>query len=312
MNTKLFIVCAVFVSLYMGCSVANAQKTFCNATVTIAPVYENEEICLVSVDPAVGKNKVMWEKTPDVGTGDFRIYKEASINQYSQIGTVPFTQPSFFIDYSSQPESHGDKYKITVIDTCGHESAQSAFHKTMNLTVAVNGATMGLNWDDYVDESGQFIPGKFYIYRGTATDNLSLYDSISASFHSYNDYNVFSSYYYMIGVKKPGGCNMSKSISDMTYSNKKQNFQNGIDEISNEYYLKIYPNPFDKSTTVNFENKKQNKYTITISDLTGKVTRLYKNITTDKLEIEKRDLKNGIYFIDITGDKIIRGKLIIE
>jgi hypothetical protein len=254
----------------------------------------------------------MWEKTPAVGTKEFNVYKETGINDYSLIGTVLYTDPSFFIDNNSHPESHGDKYKISVVDTCGQESSLSYFHKTMNLTVAVNGTTMGLNWDDYVDESGQFIPGKFYIFRGSDTSYIVLYDSISASFHSYNDYNVLSSYYYMIGIRKPGSCNTSKGVASMIFSNRKQNYSIGIDELKNENYLNIYPNPFNKSTTINFGYAGYNKYIINISDVTGKLVRTYNNVTMDKLEIEKGDLKNGIYFIDIIGDKTIRGKLIVQ
>jgi hypothetical protein len=281
-------------------------------TITIPPVFQDEEICFVTVDTAVGKNKIIWKKTPNVGTESYKIYKETGLNDYSLIGTVPYDLPSFLIDNSSQPESHGDKYKISVVDTCGYESDLSYFHKTINLTIAVNGTTMGLNWDDYVDESGVFVPGKFYIFRGSNIHNLTLYDSISASFHSYNDVNITTSYYYMIGTKKTTGCIIDTSSTNVIFSNKKQNYSIGVNEMGYENYLNISPNPFNDYTTISINSSNQSKYSITIFDITGKVMRTYKNMLIDKLKIEKGELKSGIYFIDIIGDRTIRGKLIVE
>jgi len=292
--------------------IENSGRIICKATVNIPPVYENEEICLVTVDTTVWKNKIIYEKTSNVGTVSFNIYKQTGIDEYTLIGNVPFYQPSFFIDNNSQPESHGDIYKISVLDSCGHESDLSFFHKTINLTIAVNGTTMGLNWDDYVDESGDFVPAKFYIFRGTNIHNLALYDSITASLHSYNDIDITSTYFYMIGIKKINGCNVDKSSSNMAFSNKKQNYSIGIEQVENNDSFKIYPNPFNKSTTITFENKSHYKYKVSISDITGNVLRIYDNITTDKFEVEKGDLKNGIYFFDIIGEKAIRGKFIVE
>lgn len=290
----------------------NNGKLNCSSNITIPPVYENEEICFVTVDTAFGKNKIIWQKTPNVGTESFKIFKETGLNEYSLVGTVPFDQPSFLIDNTSQPESHGDKYKISVIDTCGYESALSYFHKTINLTIAVNGTTMGLNWDDYIDESGVLVPSKFYIFRGSNIHNLTLFDSISASFHSYNDVNITTPFYYMIGIKKSNGCIINKSSTNMAFSNKKLNFSIGVNEIDYDNYLIISPNPFNEYTTVNINNNDHNKYNVTIFDITGKVIRTYKNVYNNNLKIEKGDLKSGIYFIDINNGRITRGKLIVE
>jgi hypothetical protein len=274
-----------------------SNKTYCTATVTLTPVYQNEKICLVSVDTTTWKNKVIWEKPINEGVAYVKVYKETAINDYSLIGTVPINQPSYFIDYSSQPESHSDKYKISVIDSCEQESAQSCYHKTINLTIAVSGTTMGLNWNNYEDECGLFIPGKFYIFKGSNISSMALYDSISASFLSYNDVNVNGSYYYMIGVKKTGGCNINKSISDMTFSNSKQNFM-GIDELNNEYKLEIFPNPFTEYATISLQDNNANISKVIVTDISGKELLQFSNCSKIFL-LNRGILEEGFYFVDV-------------
>ena len=281
-------------------------KMIINSTITIPPVFQNEEICIVTVDTSVWKNKVIWQKTANVGTDNFKIYKETGLNEYSLVGTVPFDQHSFLIDTTSQPESHGDKYKISVVDTCGYESSLSYFHKTINLTIAVNGTTMGLNWDDYIDESGAFVPGKFYIFRGSDFYNLSLYDSISASFHSYNDVNITNSYYYMIGVKKTNGCAINKTSTNMSFSNKKLNFSSGLNDyqISN---FSIYPNPANDKLNIEIEEMA----TLEIINLQGQI--VMTNSLTEKVKnLDISNLKCGIYTLRLITNKGIAIRKLIK
>ncbi len=309
--------------------------------VNVGHVYQNESICLVTVDTITWKNKIQWEKTNGVGTDRIKIYKENGVNSYAEIGTSNFSQLSEFIDFTSVPESHGDKYKISLIDTCGNESSKSPFHKTMNLTIAAFGSTMGLNWDDYVDESGVYVPFRYYIYRGTSPTNMTIIDSVSGSFNSYNDVNVFNVYYYLIGVKKTGGCNITRSADFMSYSNKKDNIEFiGINEVSYGT-IKVSPNPFSDFTTITIPNFNQSfaKSQLLVTDVTGKVVRMITNPfrhceggTTEAISssqnqiasnpagsrndaqivIERGNLKPGVYFIEIKSDRTYRGKLVVE
>ncbi|MFH2095239.1 MAG: T9SS type A sorting domain-containing protein [Bacteroidota bacterium] len=302
----------------LGCSVSGS------AEVLVQKPYHNQQLCLVSVDPTVGKNKIMWEKVPDVGTESYLIQKEIATNVYSVIGIVPAADTSYYIDYGSNPEAHGDKYKVTVMDTCLDQSEidSCAYHKTINLVIAAFGSTMGLSWDYYEVEDGSFVPDKYYIYRGTTPFNLQLLDSVSGSFNSYNDINVYNVYYYMVGAMKQSPCDLNVQgqpvLIDSLFSNKKDN--NGLVGIyKNKGWkpLSIYPNPASETVTIEFPNQENESYTIFITDITGKQicnTNKEKFICRagrQSVALDVSDYVPGIYYIEICGHKNYKGKLIV-
>ncbi|MEM6262114.1 MAG: T9SS type A sorting domain-containing protein [Bacteroidota bacterium] len=86
------------------------------------------------------------------------------------------------------------------------------------------------------------------------------------------------------------------------------------DELNANGSLNVYPNPFSDFATLTFSNPRAKAYTITLSDLTGKVVRRMDNITGEQVEIEKGGLSNGIYMMTIfnaIGDRHTE-KLIIQ
>jgi len=291
--------------------VSVSDSNSCSSFETISVIeylpFNNEQICLVTVDTTTWKNKIMWEKTANVGTESFNVYKEVSTNIYNLIGSIPYDNDTYFIDITSAPESHGDKYKITVIDTCGNESSKSNFHKTMNLVISTFGSTMGLSWTPYEDESGVFIPSVYYIYRGTQPNNIQLFDSISASFTSYNDNNVFNQFYYMVGVKKTNGCNVgTKANYSTSFSNKKQNSV-GINENNYDININIFPNPKNEKFRIEIEEKA----ILEIIDSQGQIleTRLLM-VKENNIDISK--LSDGVYTLRIITDNGIAIRKLIK
>jgi len=212
------------------------------------------------------------------------------------------------------------KYKISIADKCGFETAKSPYHKTVNLGVSqgVPSSTIVLSWNDYVEETGSFVPDKYFIYRGTLPDNLTVLDSISASFTSYNDINVFSAYYYVIGVRKLGGCTASSSAKTTeTYnealSNLKDNGLVGVSKFNQNDMLNIYPNPFDDLSTIEFYNPENNSFKLTLTDLSGRFVKVVNNITGNKVIIDRKDLKAGVYLIELKGkERNYQGRIMIE
>lgn len=316
-------------------SVLNSSTTY-NVTITdqigctakdsinvwVQTPFDDEQICLVTVDPGTGKNKIIWEKTSNVGTEYYIIYKETGTNNYVQCGNVAAVQNPEFIDYFSQPESHGDKYKISVLDTCGNESGLSPYHKTMNLTISSFGTTMGLNWDKYIDESGLYSPFRYYVFRGVSPTSMVLIDSISGSFSSYNDNNITTLYYYKVGIIKPGGCNNSKN-ENYAYSNNIDNGNLiGINENNKEQInLQIFPNPILDQAIIkwNYKSDFDDDFDIKLYTVSGQLLDINLNIKSierfndfTQITFSKGDLKPDVYFGEINLDTTYRFKLLIK
>ena len=76
----------------------------------------------------------------------------------------------------------------------------------------------------------------------------------------------------------------------------------------------IYPNPFKNQAILKFENSKKENRNITIVDVYGRSVREIYNITTDMIEIQRQELKAGIYFFKLLCDEriVTTGKFIIE
>ncbi|MFH2143504.1 MAG: T9SS type A sorting domain-containing protein [Bacteroidota bacterium] len=293
----------------------------CDSVITIVltiPVpYQNQQLCLVTVDPAIEKNRIMWEAIPNEAIGSYCIQKEVAYNVYNAVVTVSADSLNYCIDYSSNPASHSDKYKITVIDTCGAQSDinSSYFHKTINLVIAGNQTTMGLTWEKYEIEDGSFVPNQYYVYRGTTPFNLQLLDSLPGSpqpIFTYNDLNITTVYYYMIGVVRDD-CGAGTKQLYTAFSNKKDNTdQLGISEHKPWFPLSIYPNPFNESTTIQFSNPNKSSYYLRLSDITGKIIREINDIKDEKVIIQRNELSSGMYMIELVGEKNYKGKIMVK
>ncbi|MFC2116534.1 right-handed parallel beta-helix repeat-containing protein [Bacteroidota bacterium] len=76
--------------------------------------------------------------------------------------------------------------------------------------------------------------------------------------------------------------------------------------------VRAFPNPFDQSTTIRFPNPSGRSYRMVLMDLSGKVYRIVDDINISEYVLQKGDLKKGLYFIELRGPKIYRGKIVIE
>ena len=76
----------------------------------------------------------------------------------------------------------------------------------------------------------------------------------------------------------------------------------------------IYPNPFNNSTTLFFANPKNQNHTVSLYDTQGRLVRTIANITADRVVIERKKLRSGLYFFQLHTDIEVRasGKLIAE
>lgn len=89
----------------------------------------------------------------------------------------------------------------------------------------------------------------------------------------------------------------------------------GIDEVIKDHKLLVYPNPFSEITTVYFENDLKD-YSVEIVDLLGKQVYANNQLSGNKLEVEARDFKAGMYVLLLIDNKsnevVSNAKLIVK
>jgi len=286
-------------------------------------LYMAPQICMVTVDPVTGNNLVVWEKNSSGPISYYNIYRESNYaGIFDLLATVPYDNLSVILDSTADPTSRAYIYKITAIDNEGIETDKDlcSAHKTIHLLVTTNPETHStqLDWDRYVG----FEYGTYVIYRSDTTYDFNEVDQISSNNSTWTDkYPGTGTKYYRIGALKPTPCypsGTSKKIDSGPYSHSMSNIEdNRLQTRISEYLdqpenIGIYPNPFGQSTLLTFKNTEGHSYTLYLIDLSGKVCRIVENITTSEYVLEKGELKEGLYFVELRGEKLFRGKIIIE
>jgi len=76
--------------------------------------------------------------------------------------------------------------------------------------------------------------------------------------------------------------------------------------------VRAFPNPFNQATTISFPNSVGEPYRMVLTDLSGKVCRLEEDIRSSEFVLKRENLNVGLYFIEISGPKVYRGKVVVE
>jgi len=286
--------------------------------------YEGAEICIVTVDSVTGKNMVVWEKTQDVGIDSYNVWREGStVNDSVLVKNVAFDALSVAVDEGSEPDSKAHRYWITALDSCGNESTRSKIHKTMLLTTGLGPDRINLTWLEYQVEDQAYLFVGYKIYRSPLETGFVIIDSISSGSPLYPDISPpYGTNYYRIaglidtpcspeGNEKAGTGPYYHSLSNMD-DNKLKDHPSGINPEFVTGKLEIYPNPFNSSTMLRFQNPEHSEFTLYIRDLSGKLVRMQKHITNQEIRIDRGSLQPGYYHVEVTGKRIYRGKMIIR
>jgi hypothetical protein len=231
-----------------------------------------EQICMVTVDAATSKNKIVWQKTGNMMIKEYKVLKESTIaGQYSEIGTVPFNDESVFIDYDSYPAKHSDRYRLATIDSCANTPGQSSDHQTIHLIISPGlPGNYNLSWSAYTG----FDYNTYYIYKGSSPDNLELIDSIAKTKTQYTD-TASRIAYYQVAVRRDEPCDISvlKSTNDIYYeanSNIVSTVATNINNNENsETYFELFPNPVTDELVILYSLIKPSDVEIEIYNLLG-------------------------------------------
>ena len=118
-----------------------------------------------------------------------------------------------------------------------------------------------------------------------------------------NDYSVcFNPIYWALGDSTLGNFIDAVSVYTMT----------GINTIENNFSTSSFPNPANLNATIIFENPTKDNFILFLYDTQGRLVSSKNEITTDKIEIDKQNLRRGIYIFQLQSYKQnVTGKLII-
>ena len=273
----------------------------------------NPDICLVSVDNT-GHNLIIWNEPVTTAIDYYNIYGEGTqANVFNLLGSVNYDSLSFFVDTTANPLQQTYRYKISAVDTCGAETAQSSCHQTIHLTINQGiGNTYNLIWSYYEG----FTFSSYNIYRGASPSNMTLLTTITNTLNSYTDLTPpAGNVYYQIEALNPNSCSPSKAAYNYSKSNIVTNVPgiiNGIDMANVDYNFEIYPNPANETITIDFNAFQNDNSFIEIYSIDGKLLKSVL-IKQKKTEVNISSLSSGIYFVKVYSNTSIGiKKLIVE
>ena len=76
--------------------------------------------------------------------------------------------------------------------------------------------------------------------------------------------------------------------------------------------VRIFPNPLCNKATIEFSNPDRSNYKLLIFSINGCMVFKKEDIKSDKVEFERGILPDGVYLIELNGEKVFRGKMIIK
>lgn len=259
-----------------------------------------QEICVVTVDSLTQTNLVAWEK-PAVADGIayYNIYREGNqAGVYTLMDTVRYNSLSQWTDPGADPTVRGWRYKISVVDSCGAESALSTYHKSVHLTINQGvGNVINLIWDDYI---GATFPS-WIIERYHNTTGWITIDTIPSNLGSYTDANPptnTGNLNYAVYGEPTGGCTSTRAQDHNSTRSNKSTISapvdgSGISEWSN-YHLGVYPNPV-QDNWVNITTDYRGNYRCELIDARGKIVHSFTEYGDVTLNLE--NISKGMYFL---------------
>jgi hypothetical protein len=240
-----------------------------NVSVTGNP--DAPSICMVTVDAATNKNKIIWQKSSDKRIRAYKVFKESKVaGQFTQIGTVPVNIESTFTDTASQPSRYADRYALVTMDTCDGQSALCDAHQPVHLQISQGlPGNYNLSWSPYIG----FGYSTYNIYKGKSVDQMVLIDELASSKTQYTDTSSGLSY-YRVTVKKDFPCIISDQKSsgseyDEAGSNVVNTLATEIISTGIQIPFRVYPNPFDDEMVVEMETTVPRKIKIEVYTMLG-------------------------------------------
>jgi hypothetical protein len=178
-----------------------------------------------------------------------------------------------------------------------------------------------VEWTPYVDESGDFRPEKYLIYKGRAMNSMKLVDSVPGTSTVYIDEHNDGATYYRVTFSKKNQCVVTGKLKSDggPYSQSLSNLAESklldsryLDELS--LVLDLSPVPARDVAVVVVKNKKNVVFDLSIIDMVGNETLVAKQIKQDTYSqaIDVSTYSPGQYVIQLKAkNQVLTHKLVI-
>ena len=290
------------------------------STLMIAP-----DICLVSADSLTSTNNVIyWDKTAYNNVSSFILYREVSTGVYKKIGSQPYSALSQFIDTArSVGPANGDpnigtyKYTMQIMDTSNTYSLMSPYHNT----VYFQNNTGTFSWNLYTVGNSTYTPvtnfelvrddnntGAWHTIGTVAGGQTTLNDPNYSTYQATANWRVDADGFNCTPtLRLAGGNNSTYAAKVKSHSNQTNNRAAGIEKITNNQQVSVYPNPASNNFVI--ETTSTEKQQLQIVDVTGKI--VLSQTITSKTTIDASLLSDGVYNITIIGNGSVANKKLV-
>ncbi len=211
------------------------------------------------------------------------------------------------LEYTIRFQNTGNDtaYYITIIDTLDNNLDRNSFKfLSTSHTVGIDINSSGIisfNFDSIYlpDSTTNFIESQGYVKFSVNHKN------------GLNNYTEINNTAYIYFESNPAIVT-NTTLNTMVYTT-----QNSLEEVENKNLsLKIYPNPFHNTTNIVFSQSIDKTILLKVFDQLGRTIIENKIIAgTDKVQISRKNLTNGMYFINLidpsSNKQIYTGKILI-
>lgn len=255
-----------------------------------------EPLCMVTVDSATGRNKLIWKVTPNQRTAYYNIYRESNFaGEFDFIGDADLTNAGTFLDTQVNPKQRPFTYDIDAIDSCNNRAEYSKYyaHTTLHLTanLGVNGEN-NLNWSDYV---GIYPLNTYIIYRSNNPGKFTAIASVAATVKSFSDLTPPSGKNrYYIGIKGQTACDTAGNTLSVNSNMVALGLLSTQD--LKKQGISISPNPCSDFLEIQLGSVRNT--TLTIYNAQGSVVRQIQVSGESQTRIQVSELPAGVYWIN--------------
>jgi hypothetical protein len=268
-------------------------------------------VCMVTVDTITNQHLLMWEKPVSSQIQSFAIYKEVPFNSnnYQQIVVLPYDSLSEYLDINSNASLVTDRYRLSFIDTCNGETAQSDFVRAIGIKVFPGiGVQRVLSWNSYTGAAQNIT--SYLVYSGLDYTNMNVIATILPGAPPFIDSNPVAgtNTVYRVQTELSQACESTRAIRNRSVSNGTGNLNVtyptdvSIKEVAiSKYKFNVLPNPNNGNFTINWENAQiAPNATVWIESMYGqKVTSpvlMTENNTSIAINVE-----SGVYFVRVNS-----------